>query len=107
MGGSRRPESTETMHSEHLQNVKLGWVFFGWFVAFMVSMAFVGLIPTSFVFIVAYMRLENSEPWRLTLPLALSNMMFMYVVFDYFLGIPWPATVIGNLIPALKIIPSI
>ena len=29
------------MHSEHLQNVKLGWVFFGWFVALSVSSSLV------------------------------------------------------------------
>lgn len=41
------------MHSEHLQNVKLGWVFFGWFVALSVSSGLVlvlissGVLPRS------------------------------------------------------------
>lgn len=81
--------------------------FFGWFVAFMASMATIGLIPTAFVFIIAYMRLENREPWRLVLPQAIGITIFMYVVFDYFLSIPWPATLLGKILPALKVIPSI
>jgi len=82
-------------------------MFFGWFIAFMASMATIGIIPTAFVFIVAYMRLENREPWRLVVPQAIGIVIFMYVVFHRFLTIPWPATLIGKLMPALKIIPSV
>ncbi len=82
-------------------------IFFGWFIAFMASMATIGLIPTAVVFIIAYMRLENREPWRLVLPQAIGITIFMYVVFHRFLTIPWPATLLGNLIPALKVIPSL
>jgi len=35
------------MHSEHLQNVKLGWVFFGWFVALSVSSSLVLVLISS------------------------------------------------------------
>ena len=65
------------------------------------------MIPTAVVFIIAYMRLENREPWRLVLPQAIGITIFMYVVFDRFLAIPWPATLLGKLIPALKFIPSL
>jgi TctA family transporter len=82
-------------------------IFFGWIIAFMALMATIGLIPTAFVFIVAYMRLENREPWRLVLPQAIGITIFMYVIFHRFLTIPWPATLLGKLIPALKVIPSI
>lgn len=74
---------------------------------FMASMAVVGLIPTVFIFILAYMRLENREPWKLVLPIALATMLFIYVVFELFLTIPWPETLLGELVPALKILPSI
>jgi hypothetical protein len=53
------------------------------------------------------MRLENREPWRLVLPQAIGIVIFMYVVFHRFLTIPWPATLLGKLIPALKVIPSV
>ncbi|MEQ8488343.1 MAG: tripartite tricarboxylate transporter permease [Marinovum algicola] len=84
-----------------------GGMFFGWMLAFMASMALVGLIPTVFIFIIAYMRLENREPWKLVLPIALGTMLFVYVVFDVFLTMPWPETLLGTLVPALKALPSI
>ncbi|APX90823.1 hypothetical protein BV394_14795 [Brevirhabdus pacifica] len=84
-----------------------GSIFFGWMLAFMALMALIGLIPTVFLFIVAYMRLENREPWKLVLPIALGTTTFIYVVFDVFLTIPWPSTVLGTLVPALKSLPSI
>jgi TctA family transporter len=82
-------------------------IFFGWLVAFMAGMAAIGLIPTSLLFIVAYMRLENREPWRLVLPQAVCVTVFVYVVVDRFLAIPWPASILGALVPALKAIPSV
>ena len=87
--------------------VRRAATFFGWFIGFMALMATIGLIPTAAVFIIAYMRLENREPWRLILPQAIGITIFMHVVFHRFLTIPWPATLLGNLIPALKVIPSL
>ena len=87
--------------------VRRAAIFFGWFAAFMLLMATVGLIPTSFVFIIAYMRAENREPWRLSIPTALATSVFIYYVFDRFLTIPWPATLLGKLIPMARIIPSV
>ena len=82
-------------------------IFFGWLVAFMVSMATIGLIPTVPLFVVAYMRIENREPWKLVIPQAIGLTIFIYVVFDQLLTIPWPPTLLGDLIPALKVIPSV
>ena len=48
-----------------------GAMFFGWLVAFLISMAAIGLIPTVPLFVVAFMRLEAREPWRIVLPYAL------------------------------------
>lgn len=82
-------------------------MFFGWLVAFMASMATIGLIPSAALFVLAYMRLENREPWRIVIPYALGITVFVYIVFDRFLSIPWPDTVLGTLVPALTAIPSI
>ncbi|MBO6773415.1 MULTISPECIES: tripartite tricarboxylate transporter permease [unclassified Thalassospira] len=82
-------------------------VFFGWMIAFMISMAIIGLIPTVLLFVVVYMRAENREPWKLVLPLAIGATVFVYVVFDLFLAIPWPETILGKLFPVFQMIPSI
>jgi len=87
--------------------VQRAGIFFGWLIAFMISMAVIGLIPTVPLFVIAYMRLENSEPWKLVIPQAVGLTLFIYVVFDQLLTIPWPPTLLGNLIPALKILPSV
>lgn len=84
-----------------------GAVFFCWMLVFMALMALIGLIPTSFVFVIAYMWVENREPWRLTLPIAAGSTLFIYLIFHVGLSIPWPPTLLGSLFPALKMIPSI
>ena len=95
----------------HLSTSLIVWraaVFFGWLVGFMASMACIGLIPTVPIFVIGYMRLEGREPWRLVLPQAICLTLFIYVVFDWLLAIPWPQTLLGIAFPALKgVIPSV
>ncbi len=80
--------------------------FFGYLIAFMGSMAVIGLIPTAAIFVVIFMRLEGPERWTLTLTYAAVLATLIYVVFDRFMSIPWPPTLLGQLLPALKAIPS-
>ncbi|HEY4136340.1 MAG TPA: tripartite tricarboxylate transporter permease [Alphaproteobacteria bacterium] len=77
-------------------------VFFGWLVAFMASMATIGLIPTAPLFIVAFMRLEARESWKIVIPYAICVTAFVYMVFDQLLSIPWPSTLVGTAFPAIK-----
>jgi hypothetical protein len=84
-------------------------MFFGWLIAFMASMATIGLIPTVPIFVIAFMRLEETkERWSLVIPQAILLTLFVYVLFDQLLTIPWPQTLIGGWFPALKgLIPSV
>jgi TctA family transporter len=84
-----------------------GFVFFGWMVAFLCSMAVIGLLPTVPIFVIAYMRLEGPEKWRHAIIMAAVMMALIYVVFDQLLSLPWPATLIGEWFPVLKAIPSV
>jgi TctA family transporter len=70
-------------------------VFFGWFLAFMASTAVIGLLATVPLFVVAYMRLENREPWLLVLAQAGGFTLFIYVLFDRLLNVPWPESLLG------------
>lgn len=82
--------------------------FFGWLVAFLCSMAVIGLIPTVPIFIVAFMRLEAREPWRIVLPYAVVMGVFIYYLFDQLLAIPWPLSLLGDYFPELRgVIPSV
>ncbi|SPB13234.1 hypothetical protein NOV72_00531 [Caballeronia novacaledonica] len=75
--------------------------FFGWFVAFLACMSVIGMIPTVPLMIVAYMRIEGRESWRLSLILAACVTVFLYLVFDRIIHIPWPDSFLGQWFPAL------
>jgi len=81
--------------------------FYGYLLAFMASMALIGLIPTAAIFVVVFMRLEGPENWKLIIPYVLVLLVGIYVAFDQFMAIPWPPTLLGWLVPAAKIIPSV
>ncbi len=79
-----------------------GMYFFGWMAMFLASMALIGLIPTIPIFIVAFMRVEGPEPWRIVIPMALIMTLFVYGLFDQLLSIPWPGSWLGDVFPILK-----
>ena len=82
-------------------------VFFFYLVAFMASMATIGLIPTAFFFVIIFMRTEGPEPWPLVLTYAVAVVIFITVAFDKFMAVPWPQTLLGTYFPFFKIIPSV
>jgi TctA family transporter len=84
-----------------------GFLFFGWMVGFLCSMALIGLIPTVPIFIIAYMRIEGREKYRHAITMAAIMVTIIYIVFDQLLAIPWPPTVLGDWFPVMKIIPSV
>jgi TctA family transporter len=90
------------------ETIKRAGTFFGWLVAFMASMSVIGLIPTVPLFAAGYMRLENREPWKIIVPMAGCLTVFIYIVFDQLLTVPWPPTFFGGWFPELKAyIPSL
>lgn len=91
-------------HGEALPNkvtVQRALTFLGWLLAFMASTAVIGLLPTVPLVIVAFMRIEGRETWRLSLIVAFCVAAFLFSVFDQLLHIPWPSNLIGHWIPAL------
>ncbi len=82
--------------------------FFGWLVAFLGSSALIGMLPTAFIFVIAYMRVEGKEPWRLTLMVSAGLTLFSWMLFDQLLSLPWPQTLGGDTFPdARYYIPSL
>ncbi|MFM1815341.1 MAG: hypothetical protein RLZ98_2036 [Pseudomonadota bacterium] len=85
-----------------------GATFFGWMLAFMGSMAVIGLIPTIPVFVLAFMIFEGKEKIWLAIIMAIGQTLFIWGLFDYLLTIPWPPTLLGDWMPQLKgVIPSV
>jgi TctA family transporter len=75
--------------------------FLGWFIAFLICMSVIGMLPTVPIMIVAYMRMEGRESWKLSLILAVCVTAFLYLVFDQILHIPWPDSFLGQWLPGL------
>src|SRR6202451_1071665 len=99
--------ASKTAHLPTKVILTRGFLFFGWMAGFAACMALIGLIPTVPIFIIAFMRLEGREPWRIVIPMAASVVALIYVVFDQLLAIPWPPTLAGVLFPVLHAIPSV
>ena len=70
-------------------------------------MAVIGLIPTVAVFVVVFMRLEGQERWSLVIPYAAMLVLGIYIAFDQFMAVPWPPSLLGQMFPALRVIPSV
>ncbi|WP_347554177.1 tripartite tricarboxylate transporter permease [Robbsia sp. KACC 23696] len=90
------------VHDETLTNktiVARAARFFGWFLAFLACMGLIGLVPTIPLLIVAYMRIEGGEKWRVSLTLAFCVTAFIYGIFDRIIHIPWPSSVLGQWLP--------
>lgn len=81
--------------------------FLAWLLSFLCSIALIGLIPSALAFVALYMRIEGHERWRLILPTAIGLALFIFILFDQILSIPWPPTIIGNWFPALGMIPTV
>jgi hypothetical protein len=98
---------SDTKHLSVRTITTRGIIFFSYLLGFMGSMYLIGLIPTVGIFVVLFMRIEGKERWTLTIPYAVFMVIFIYIGFDKFMAIPWPQTWIGQVFPALKIIPSV
>jgi TctA family transporter len=87
---------------------KRALIYLAWVVAFFICIRLVGMLPTVAVFVVAYMRLEGRETWKLAISAAIGMVIFAYVVFDQLLALPWPMSLFGDMFPDLRhTIPSI
>jgi len=102
--GSTRPQGAGGLHmdssSDHgsLPNrlvLARAIRFFGWFVAFLALTSLIGMLPTIPVLVVAFMRLEAREHWRISVILAIAVTAFIYGVFDRLLHIAWPTSLLG------------
>lgn len=84
------------------------FIYLAWLLGFVGLAAVFGMLPAVFMFVILYMRIEGNEPWKLVMSCAVGLVLFSWGLFDYLLALPWPQTVIGDFIPALKgLIPSI
>ncbi len=76
------------------------FIYLAWLLGFVGLAAVFGMLPGVFMFVILYMRIEGNEPWKLIMSCAVGLVLFSWFLFDYLLALPWPQTVIGDIIPA-------
>ncbi len=79
-----------------------GAIFFGYLIAFLISMFLIGIVPTVPIFIIALMRIEGPESWKALIPMAICMTALVYGLFDQLLTIPWPPSLLGQYWPWWK-----
>lgn len=64
--------------------------YLAWLLGYLLSSALIGMLPSLFLFVILYMRVEGKEPWKLTLSCAFGLTIFSIILFDKLLALPWP-----------------
>jgi TctA family transporter len=62
----------------------------------------IGLLPAILVFLIGYLRIEAKESWKTTVVISLGAWTLCYLLFHQLLGVPWPASYLGDYLPALR-----
>lgn len=97
----------ETYGLERNTVFKRALAFAGYILALLGSIGLIGFLPAIPLFVMLYMRIEGKERWAVAIGTAAVLTGFIYVVFDQIMRMPWPSTLLGALVPALKVIPSV
>jgi len=76
--------------------------FFGWLIGLVVLASLIGFVPAIGVFVFIYMGFGFREPLARSALYGAAMTVFCYAVFDRGLSVPWPQSVLGDLMPMLR-----
>ena len=77
--------------------------FFGWLVGFVVLVALIGFLPAIPVFVFANMTIEYGKRLWVGAVSGLGVGVFCWVVFNKLLQVAWPESLLGDLLPAVRV----
>jgi putative tricarboxylic transport membrane protein len=77
-------------------------LFFVWMALFIAAVWLIGFIPAIAVFVFAYMAFGFGEPRLPSLGYAAATTLLCWVVFHWALGVAWPQSLLGDLLPDLR-----
>lgn len=77
-------------------------VYFSWLAVFMLTIWLVGFLPAIAIFILAYMWLGFGEPLLQSAAFAAATVLLCWGLFDRLLAVSWPASLLGDYVPALR-----
>lgn len=73
-----------------------------WLLGLLAGVLSIGMLPSLLIFMVANMILAGRTHWRPALGVALPLFAGMYLLFVQLLHLPWPASLLGDALPALR-----
>ncbi len=76
--------------------------YFGWCSFVVVAATVIGLLPALFVFLLGFTLTEGRERWSIALAVAVVTSAAWYFLFHQVLRVPWPAALLGDLLPVLR-----
>jgi len=79
-----------------------GLRFFGWLIGFLIVGAGVGLLPALALLVFLLMRFEFAERWTGAIAASALATLTIYLLFDRVFAVPWPQSLLGDLVPALR-----
>jgi putative tricarboxylic transport membrane protein len=76
--------------------------YFAWCFFTLGAALLIGLLPAILIFLIGYLRIEAKEGWETTLAVSLGVWSISYLLFHQLLRVPWPASYLGEFLPALR-----
>jgi len=73
-----------------------------WCIGYIGIAQVVGLLPAILIFVVAYMRFEAKETWKMTLIVSIPMWVACYFLFHTILKVFWPQAALGSWFPVLR-----
>jgi len=67
-----------------------------------VGVKLIGMLPAIALFVAGYMTLEGRISARQTALIVVPFTVALYLLFQTVLHVPWPTSVLGDLIPGLR-----
>ncbi|MBT4938845.1 MAG: tripartite tricarboxylate transporter permease [Rhodospirillaceae bacterium] len=77
-------------------------IYFAWCLFPLAAAFVVGLLPALLLFLIGFLRMEGKEKWPMVIAVSLGTWTFSYILFHLVLHIPWPQSLIGDLLPFLR-----
>jgi TctA family transporter len=75
---------------------------FAWILGFLAVGAVIGLLPALALLTLLLMLLEFREPWTHSIAATATATIIIYILFDRVFSLPWPQSMIGDWLPALR-----
>lgn len=88
---------------DHATALRRAGAYFLWIAALIALIALIGFLPAIFVFVLAYMTLGFGEPVLRSSVAAIVVSVGCWALFDRALHSVWPPSVLGDLVPSLRL----